>query len=88
MLEWREYVAEQREIELNAIITEEKLKEEETRKFVENSFRDGYIKTVGTDIEKIMPPMPRFGGGAESRAEKKRGIIDRLTSFFEKYFGI
>ena len=43
---WHDFVAEQREQDLTAIITEEKLKEAETRKFLENAFRDGEIKTI------------------------------------------
>ena len=83
---WNEYVYEQRESDLNQIIKEEKLKPEETRKFIENAFREGEVKTVGTDIDKIMPPVSRFGGG--NRAQKKQTIIDKLKAFFEKYFGI
>ena len=86
MLEWRTFVAEQREADLQEIITEEKLKPEETRKFIETAFRDGSVKTTGTDIDKLMPPMTRFGGA--NRAEKKQGIISKLLGFFEKYFGI
>ena len=86
MNEWHEYVAEQRNNDLNAIIKEEKLKPEDTRRFMENAFRDGEIKTAGTDIDKLMPPISRFGGGG--RAEKKQGVIDKLKIFFEKYFGI
>ena len=84
MNEWHEYVVEQRDHDLNAIITEEKLKPEDTRKFMENAFRDGEIKTAGTDIDKLMPPISRFGGGG--RAKKKQGVIDKLKTFFEKYF--
>ena len=86
MAGWHDYVVQQRENDLKAIITDEKLKEEETRKFIENAFREGEVKTVGTDIDKLMPPVSRFGGG--KRAEKKQAVIDRLKGFFEKYFGI
>lgn len=86
MVEWRSFVAEQRESDLQQIIEEEKLKPEETRKFIETAFRDGSVKTTGTDIDKLMPPITRFGGG--NRAEKKQGIIAKLLGFFEKYFGI
>ena len=86
MTEWHDYVVNQREKELQAIITEEKLKPVDTRRFIENAFRDGEIKTAGTDIDKIMPPVSRFGGGG--RAEKKQGVIDKLKVFFEKYFGV
>ena len=86
MVEWRSFVAEQREKDLTTIIAEENLKPEETRKFIETAFRDGSVKTTGTDIDKLMPPMTRFGGG--NRAQKKQGIIAKLIGFFEKYFGI
>lgn len=86
MTEWHDYVAEKREEELVQIIKEEKLKEPETRKFLENAFRDGEIKTTGTDIDKLMPPVSRFDGG--NRAVKKQGVIDKLKSFFEKFFGV
>ena len=84
--EWNNYVSKQREEELNKIIKEERLNPEETRKFLENTFRYGEVKTVGTDIGKIMPPMSRFGNG--NRTKKKQTIIERIQSFFEKYFGI
>ena len=83
---WHDYVVKQREEEIETIIAEEKLKPEDTRKFLENAFRDGEIKTAGTDIDKIMPPVSRFGSGG--RAKKKQSVIDKLKAFFEKYFGI
>lgn len=86
MAEWSDYVNKNREEELLQIIDEEKLKGIETRKFIENAFRDGEIKTTGTEIDKLMPAVSRFGGG--SRAAKKQTVIDKLKSFFEKYYGI
>ena len=83
--DWRRFVTEQKETDLSSIIEEERLKPEETRKFIANSFRDGTLKTTGTDIDRLMPPVSRFGGG---RARKKQGIIERLLGFFEKYFGL
>ena len=86
MNEWHEFVVAQRDNDLDVIIKEEKLKPEDTRKFIENAFRDGEIRTVGTDIDKLMPPISRFGGGGRTR--KKQGVIEKLKTFFEKYFGI
>ena len=86
MAEWHDYVVAKREEDLENIIKEERLKPEETRKFLENAFHDGEIKTAGTDIDNLMPPVSRFGGG--KRAEKKQGVISKLKNFFEKYFGI
>ena len=86
MDDWQKFVKEQEEIDLKKLIEEENLNELETRRFLENSFRDGQVKDTGTDIEKILPPMSRFGGG--NRAEKKQNIIDKIKKFFEKYFGL
>ena len=69
------------------IIQEEKLREPETRKFLESAFRDGEIKTTGTDIDKLMPPVSRFGGGG-ARTKKKQTVIEKLKAFFERFFGI
>ena len=86
MNEWHDFVVKQREDDLKTLIAEEKLKEPETRKYLENAFREGEIKTTGTDIDKLMPPVSRFGGGA--RAKKKQTVISKLKNFFDKYFGV
>ena len=86
MIEWHDYVVQMRESELLIIIEEEKLKEDETRKFLENAFREGEVKTVGTDIDKLMPPVSRFGGG--NRANKKKNVITRLKAYFDKFYGV
>ena len=86
MLEWRTFVAEEKERQLVAIIQEENLKDDETRRFMESSFRDGSVKTTGTDIDRLMPPISRFGGG--NRTVKKQAIIDKLMAFFNRFFGI
>ena len=83
---WEAYVKQRKQDDLNEIITSENLKADETSKFVENAFRDGAIRTTGTDIDKILPAMSRFGGG--NRQEKKKTVIEKLKVFFEKYFGI
>jgi type I restriction enzyme R subunit len=79
------FVQEQKEEDITALIADEKLKDDETRRFIDIAFRDGILKTTGTDVDKILPPMSRFGG---NRAEKKQSIIDKLMSFFEKYLGL
>ncbi|MGR6835757.1 type I restriction endonuclease subunit R [Syntrophomonas erecta] len=83
--DWRKFLHERKEADITAIIEEERLKPEETRRFIDNAFRDGMLKTTGTAIDKIMPPVSRFGGG---RAAKKQGIIEKLMIFFEKYLGL
>lgn len=85
--DWQKFVQEQKEVDIQELIQEEKLKPEETKKLMENAFRDGVLKTTGTDVDKILPPVSRFGGGG-SRDKKKQTVINKLRSFFEKYFGL
>lgn len=84
--DWLHFIQEQKEIDLQALIKKENLKPEETEHFIKNCFRDGELKTIGTDIDKILPAVSRFGGG--NRAEKKQQVIFELTEFFEKYSGL
>ena len=86
MTEWHDFVAEQREKAIAELIQAENLKDAETREYLDNAFRNGEIKTTGTDIDKILPPVSRFGG--ENREGKKQGVIDRLRALFERFFGI
>lgn len=68
--EWQTFVDAKRTAELDAIISDEALKPEETRVFVEHAFRDGSIPATGTAVTKILPPVSRFspegGHGAKS----------------------
>ena len=73
------------ESQIKKIIDEENLKEEEARAFVNNCFRDGYVKTNGTDLDNILPPMSRFGGN--NRQEKKQKVLLKLIAFFEQFYG-
>lgn len=85
--DWNEFVEKQKGQDLEKIISDEKLKYNETKKFIENSFRDGKIKTTGTDLDKILPPLSRFSADS-NRTLKKQNVIRKLKDFFEKYFGL
>jgi len=84
--DWKVFIQKQKENDLSTLITDEKLKAEETRKFIDIAFRDGILKTAGTDIDKLLPPMSRFGGG--NYTVRKLSIIEKLMHFFEKYLGL
>lgn len=86
MCEWKKFVKQELEKDTNNLITEEKLKPEETKKLLVDSFRDGYVKTNGETISKIMPVISRFS--SNNREEKKQTIIEKLLSLFEKYTGL
>ena len=86
--EWREYINEEKEKELSELITSENLKDEEARRFIKDCFEEGKVKTSGTDIEKILPPMSRFNKSKGNRREKKQNVIAKIKAFFERFFGI
>lgn len=83
---WKDFVRQRKDEDLKEIIDSEHLKPQETRTFIDNSFRDGQVRTTGTDIDRILPPMSRFGGG--NRQEKKKSVINKIQAFFERYFGL
>ncbi|MDD4000440.1 MAG: DEAD/DEAH box helicase family protein, partial [Bacilli bacterium] len=83
---WHEYISDEKEKEIKHIIEEEKLKDDKTREFISNCFKDGYVKTIGTNLDEIIPPMSRFEGN--HRAEKKSRVIQLIISFFDRFFGI
>lgn len=83
--DWQAFLHHRKEVDIEQMIQEESLKPEQTRRYIDNALRDGTLKTTGTALDKILPPVSRFGGGRE---EKKRGIIEKLRHFFEKYLGL
>ena len=85
MSEWHKFIAEAKEQQLMHIITEENLKEKETRKFLESCLLNGEVKTSGTDIDSLLPPMSWFDA---KRAEKKQRVIGKFRVFFERFYGI
>ncbi|HET9028337.1 MAG TPA: type I restriction endonuclease subunit R [Trueperaceae bacterium] len=85
--EWQLYVAKRREAELSALIEEENLRPTETREFVNAAFRERAVRTTGTAITKVLPPTSRFAPDG-AHAEKKRRVVDKLSSFFDRFFGL
>ena len=83
--DWQKYVKEQQRRQLDEIISEEKLKPEETYHFVNQSFKDGGIQESGTGIAKILPPMSIFD---KTREVKKKTVLEKLKAFFERFFDI
>mgnify|MGYP000855843271 FL=1 len=85
--EWPAFITSKKAEELERIIADEGLNPGETRTFVENAFRDGGIPSTGTAITKILPPVSRFARN-NNHSVKKQTVLDKLTAFFERYFGL
>ena len=85
--QWRSFLAARKDSELEGIIADEGLNGEETRDFIENAFRDGAIPMSGVAITKILPPVSRFAKGGK-HASRKQSVMEKLTGFFERYYGL
>lgn len=85
--QWKSFLAGRKTEELEEIIAGEGLNADEARSFIDNAFRDGAIPTSGVAITKIMPAVSRFAKGGE-HASRKRTVMEKLTEFFERYYGL
>lgn len=85
--DWRSFVDAKKLEELDSIITEENLDKDETYKFVNNAFRDGYLQSTGTAIAKVLPPVSRFSPTGE-RTMKRETVLDKLSAFFNRFWDI
>lgn len=84
---WQRYAKQRRKEELDKIIADEKLKPAETLEYVKMCFEEGEVKESGTDITKILPPMPLFSKGGERSAKKER-VLTKLKDFFNRFYSI
>ena len=85
--EWLRFIEKAKKEELDAIIAEEGLKPAETVAFINQCFREGEIKETGTEITKILPPIPLFTKSGHSQ-EKKDSVLRRLKAFFDRFFDV
>lgn len=85
--EWQTFVREQQAKQLEQIIEEEHLRPEETRRFMTRAFQEGQVQEMGTEVSRILPPMPLFSKGKE-RSRKKETVLEKLKAFFTRFFDI
>jgi len=85
--DWHSFVDAKKFEELDSIITEENLDKDETYKFVNNAFRDGFVQTTGTAITKVLPPISLFTPTGD-RTKKKETVLEKLSAFFNKFWDI
>ena len=85
--QWQTYIVGKRKEELEKIIEEENLDGEKTYQFIKNSFKRGYIESIGTEFAQILPPMSRFTPSGE-RTKKRETVFKKITDFFERFFDI
>lgn len=56
---------------------------------MEHTFRDGELRTTGTEIIEILPRVSRFATHPEQSLDGvKQRVVTKLTEFFERFFGL
>ncbi|PKP35391.1 MAG: DEAD/DEAH box helicase [Bacteroidetes bacterium HGW-Bacteroidetes-17] len=85
--DWQSYVDAKKLEELDSIIIEENLDKDETYKFINNAFRDGFVQSSGTAISKVLPPVSRFKPTGD-RTIIRETVLEKLRAFFNKFWDI
>ena len=85
--DWSSFIEQRKEQELQQIIDEERLNEDETRRFVKRAFHDGYVNEMGTAVTKILPPMDMFDVSGKRQQTKER-VLERIKAFFLRFFNL
>ncbi|MDF7665349.1 type I restriction endonuclease subunit R [Bifidobacterium sp. ESL0745] len=82
--QWKTFIADSMEKELDSIIESHNLKPSETRSFMSEAFISGGVTDAGTAIRCIMKPISRFAKG-NPYAEQRQDVVDSLTAFYSRY---
>lgn len=82
--DWPDFVSKEKEKELQKIIGDENLNDSETKRFMENAFRDGYVQSTGTSFARILPPISRFSPSGD-RTKKRERVLEKLSAFFDRF---
>ncbi len=84
---WQAFIEKKKLEELESLIAEENLNKEETFRYIENAFRDGYVQETGTAITRVLPPVSRFTPSGE-RTQKRETVLSKIKDFFQRFFDI
>ncbi len=81
---WTKFIADQKQMELEQIIEEERLETARAHVLMDQAFEVGELRLEGTAISRILPAVNMFAPDSEYGAQKKR-VFDKLTAFFERF---
>ncbi|MDD3724967.1 MAG: hypothetical protein PHV83_05525, partial [Bacteroidales bacterium] len=85
--DWHGFIDRKKQEELDKIISEEGLDKDETYKYINNAFRDGYVQTTGTALSAVLPAVTRFSKTGE-RTLKRETVIEKFMAFFNRFWDI
>ena len=82
---WTKFIADQKRMELEQIIEEERLETARAHVLMDQAFEVGELRLEGTAISRILPAVNMFAPDSEYASQKKR-VFDKLTAFFERFY--
>lgn len=83
--DFKKYVIESKEKDLNVIIKKHNLNPDMLREFIDNSFKYGELVLIGQEFDKLIPFTSFFDN---NRTILKEEIANELKEYFDKYNGI
>jgi type I restriction enzyme R subunit len=81
---WTKFIAEQKQMELEQIIEEEKLDTARAHVLMEQAFQVGELRLEGTAVSRMLPAVNMFAPDHEYSQQKKR-VFEKLAAFFERF---
>ena len=89
--QWEAHITGRQQAELDALISEERLKAEPTRRLVAAALGGlARIGVEGTAVSRILPPMSRFRrtAGSDTLDTKKHRVADELAYHVDRFSGL
>jgi type I restriction enzyme, R subunit len=81
---WARFVAEQRQMELEQIIEDERLDPALAHVLMEQAFKTGELSLEGSAISRVVPAVSMFSPQGDYSLQKRR-VFERLSAFFERF---
>lgn len=78
------FAKREKETKIKHLVEEEKLKED-SKRFIEKAIGKGYVEYAGDELDRIIPPTSRRGGGRE---KKKESVLEKIRKIVEVFVGI
>lgn len=79
------YAQAEQQREAEALINEEKLNEEQAKRYIANSLRREYASDAGTELNTILPKMSPLN---PQYLTKKQTVFQKIAAFVEKFKGV
>ncbi len=79
------YAQKKQKVEALELITEEKLNEEEAKRYITASLKREYASENGTELNALLPKMSPLNS---QYLTKKQTVFQKLTQFVEKFKGV